>query len=183
MEQKQEENITSILSKRVNDYNVIHVRLDTSEILNRIELFLRGARLVVIENNETGRIESKRVELGKRKANDDGVQAILNWVSATVNPQTVQGNFPIERDGFSPAYERYIEEYHIELTEFLITNCYTWEINDDEINGIIEFIMLLIQPFMSRLIDNKERESYNETLKSMESNVMRAKGGIPFMNS
>lgn len=175
------ENRKSLYSNPVNDYNVIQTRLDTRDLLERIELFLRGAKQGIVES-EDGSIREHKIMLGKPKANDTGVQSILNWVSATVNPHTVQGNFVADKHGQSEMFDNYIEEYHIELATSLVANCYNWEIDDDEIDSIIDFIMLMIIPFMSRLIDNEERKSYNQTLRAVESSTLKQQGGIPLFN-
>lgn len=176
-------NTTNSIMKAYNEYNSLRIRLDTTTLLDQIELFLRGAKIIIEQDQATGKIVSRKVKIGKAKANDEGVQSLLNWFSSTINPSTVQGNFPIDKSGFSSKYEDYIYEYHVELTSLLVQNCYAWEIDEDEIDGIIEFVILLVIPFMSRLIDNKERESYYETIKSIESSsVLRGKGTIPLIN-
>ena len=167
--------------KGLNDFSSLKIRLDTQPILDQIELFLRGCRLV-IEQDDNGKITTNKVSIGVAKCNDSGVQSLLNWISATVNPQTVQGNFPVDKHGFSDAYDGYIEEYQIELSSYIVMNCYNFAIIDSEIDSIISNIMLLVIPFFSRLIDNKERDSYKETMKTVESNVMRSKG-IPLLGS
>lgn len=182
MEQSQQQLSQASLVKAQNDYNALRIRLDTEEVLQRIELFLSGKRTVVNQNPETGKIESSTIKLGVAKANDDGIQSIVNWISATINPQVVQGNFPCDPRGNCEKYDDYVMEYHKELATLLIGNIYNWEVNEDEVDGIIEFIMLLIMPFMSRLIGDGERKSYGETMRTIESNVMRSKGNFPLLN-
>lgn len=182
MEQKQINNSIASLTKAYSDFHALKIRLDTTQLLDQIAAYLRGTTQIV-EQDKHGAIKTRTEVTGVPKANPHGIQSIINWISATTNTQTVQGNFPIDKHGVSQRYDSYIEEYHIELTELLVVNCYHWQINDDEINGIIEFVMLMIIPFMSRLIDNKERESYGETMKSIESSITRAKGaGVPLLN-
>lgn len=172
----EEQNRTSQrFSQPIIDANILKLRLDTSSTLEHIELFLRGSRVVYNQNPQTGKIEQQIVQLGIPKANDNGIQGLLNWITCTLNPHTVQGNFPLDKSGNSPKYDAYIEEYHTQLTKLLINNCYNWEILDDEIDGIIDFIMLAIMPYMTRLIDNKERESYNDSLKMGESHTIQNK--------
>ena len=172
-------------SRTFNDFNTIRIRLDTQPLLDQVEFFLRGGRVITEQDTETGEVRTRFLRIGVPKANPDGIQSILNWISATINPQTVQGNFFVEhKTGISRKYEDYIEEYHIELATMVITNVYNWEINDDEIDGVVEFIMLLVIPFMSRLIANKERDSYTETMKSQETNVMGGQqGGLKMFSS
>src|SRR3990167_10049464 len=72
--------------------SALHIRLDTSKILENIELYLRGMRIVIQQDPKTKKISSQKIPTGKRKANDSGVQSILSYVTAIINPQVVQGN-------------------------------------------------------------------------------------------
>jgi len=175
MEQQQIHNQLQSITKAYNEFNALKMRLDTSPLLEKVELFLRGAAFTV-QQNETGEIKTIRTSIGVPKMNDDGIQTILNWLSTTVNPQTVQGNYYVDNAGFSFKYEQYIEEYHIELSTLIILNAYNWDVPDNETDGIIKVILLLIQPYMTRLLENKERDSYSQTMKTIESNTLSGKG-------
>ena len=158
----------------------LQIRLDTTMLMENIELFLRGAKIVVEQDEATGKITTKRVSLGEAKANDRGIQSILNWMQLMLNPQVVQGNFPTDNSGQSSMYEQYIYYARIDLSESLIVNCYNWEILDEDIDVIIDSIMNAIEPFMTRLIGNKERESYDATIKHLESNTIQEGGNQGF---
>jgi hypothetical protein len=131
----------------------------------------------MIQDKE-GNIQTQLIITGLPKANDEGIRSMLNWIAGTINPSMVQGNFPIAgNEGYSPKYEAYIEEYHIELITMLVTNAPDWEILDNELDGITAFIMLMVIPFFSRLIGNKERDSYGETMRTIESQSLQSKSG------
>lgn len=149
-----------------NNISALQIRLGTREIIEDIELFLRGAKVIVIDDGE-GNIISKRVNMGFQKANDKGIQAVLNYVSMIINPQVVQGNFNQE------FYEYFIYEKNIELSEMLIDNLYNWDINEDDLNPITDTIMNMVIPFLSRTINNKERDSYANTIRTVESNTIQ----------
>lgn len=176
MEQSETQEAVNSYKKAVNEFNALRVRLDTAPLIEQIELYMRGSKYVM-NRNEEGNISIQQLSVGRPKANDSGIQTLLNWISGTINAQTVQGNFPVDKHGYSQAYENYIYEYQIELTKTIIINCYNWGIDDSELQGIISFVMMLVIPFMSRLIGNKERESYYETLKSIETTGVKVKGG------
>ena len=152
--------------QNVSDYNIIRMRLDTQPLLDQIELFLRGSRFTVVEEN--GKLKTNQITLGVSKANSTGIQSILNWLSATINPHVVQGNFPIDKNGYSQMYSQYIYDFQINLGNYLVLNVYKFEMNEDEIEGTIDFIMNLTIPFMSRLIGNQERKSYGKTMETKE---------------
>lgn len=157
--------------------SALQIRLDTKPILDDIELFLRGARLIV-EQDAKGQIKCKKVTIGTAKANDLGIQGILNLVTAIINPQVVQGNFT------NDLWTDYVVNFHMNLATNIVNNCYNWKILDDDIDLIIDFIMPLVEAFTSRLIDNEERKSYAETIKTFESSSTREgkTGGRIFNN-
>jgi hypothetical protein len=156
--------------------NMLQLRLNTEELIMKIERFLRGS-YIEYEENEEGKIISKYIKSGEPKANDIGIQAILSFITAIINTQTVQGNF--NRD----EYKFYIYELHMDLIEMLLINMHRWRIEDDDVEPICDFILLLSIPFISRLIDNKERDSYSSTMKHIESNSMQKNGALNFFKS
>lgn len=176
-------NNTTSYNQHYNHATALQVRLETTAIIENIELFLKGAKTIV-EQDDKGKIKARQVKLGRSKANDFGIQAILNYVSCIINPQVVQGNFPSDGHGVSLMYDMYVEEVHVDLVCFLVNNCYNWAIQDDDLDVIVDFIMKLVIPFMTRLIDNKERESYESTIKSIESNrITEQEGGFKLFGS
>jgi len=150
------------------DSSALKIRLETKELIESIELFLKGSKLEVTQD-EQGHIKTQEIWMGERKANEFGVQSILNYIGSIVNTQVVQGNFPSDSPGHSDMFDNYIEEINLSLINIIFTNCYNWEIKDDDISVIIDHIMALIYPFMTRLIDNLERESYEKTITHSES--------------
>ena len=147
--------------------NALQLRLDTQPLLDNIEVFLRGGKIIV-EQDKKGRIVSRRVTMGDPKANDLGIQSIINIVGSIINPQAVQGNFDVDQ------YDNFIYGFHINLATNIIANSPNWKIDDKDIDVIVDFIMPLVETFSSRLIDNKERESYSDTIKHIEGET---KGG------
>jgi len=164
------------LQSRVNDdYNVIRIRLDASDIIERIETYLRGYKIIQYETKE-GDDGQEVIKFSNPKMNNEGIGTVLNWISGTINAQVVQGNFPIDKHGFSEKYEEYIYEYNVGLLTMIVTNCVDWDMDDSEIEPFVDFVMMIIIPFMSRLIGNEERKSYSETIRSMETQNIHTKG-------
>ena len=164
-----DEKTTAISRGYDNNARAIEIRLDTRILLADIESFLRGERTVEIPL-EDGRVKLVQKKYGASKCNDEGIQNLLSWLSI-MNAQVVQGNFLYnEKDGISTDYQEYICDFQKSLTAMIILKQLDWEIKDDDSESIIDYIMLLVRPFFSRLIDNKERESYGETFRSSESN-------------
>lgn len=181
MNERQNDNaqMTGMFSRPHSDASALKIRLETRELHDEVERYLRGKDINYGVNNE-GQLIAQTVVCGKPKANEQGIQGLMRWLRMTINPHTVQGNFMIDKHHHSEKYEQYIEEYHIELTKMIIINSYDWGIKDNEIDEIISSILLLVQPFMTRLIGNKERDSYSNTMRTIQSESFQSKhrGGM-----
>ena len=55
----------------------------------------------------------------------------------------------------------------------MMNNLYNWGIEEDNYGQICNTIMNLMQPFVSRLINNKERDSYAQSIRVAESNTLQ----------
>lgn len=137
-----------------NQESFMGIRLNTERVINKIELFLSSKRQAFRKNEKTGAYEEYAVTFGKPLANDEGINSILKLVEMTINEHTVQGNFTTQQ------YEDYLFYCRIEITKAIVTNGQDWEIVGSKLNMIIDNIMRFIEPVMTRLIDNKERDSY-----------------------
>jgi len=150
------------------DKNAINMRLETVELIESIKAFLNGNIMVTKQVGDE--IKLVRVETGdKEKCNATGAAHIVNYVSSIINPSVVQGNYTDEW------YRENIETIHKRLAYMLIVNKHEWRIRNDSMHSIIGFIMELVKPFLSRLIDNEERKSYAATIRSSESSTISNK--------
>ena len=146
-----------------NEASVIEKRLNTSEVLEKIQIYISG-QVTFFENDEaTGKLKKVVKQLGKQKCNSEGMQSILGFVTSVVNSQAVQGNYDIDQ------YKSHCFYMRNELTKMIVINLYSWDVRTQDAESIIDFIMNLIEPFLSRLVDNKERESYASSLRVSES--------------
>ena len=90
-----------------------------------------------------------------------------------INPQNVQGNLKKEM------YDDQVFYARCEITSAIIRNCVDWEIQDNKLKMIIDTILRSVELYLTRLIDNLERESYKGGFQSREVIVQGAKtGGI-----
>jgi len=153
--------------------SALQIRLDTSKLLEDIEMYLKASQIIVKKDEVSGKIFTAQVLLGTPKANAAGIQSILNCVSTVINPQVVQGNFPSEAKGVCNMFDNYIEELNINIASNLVSNSYEYGMKESDVEEVCDFIMMLCIPFMTRLIDNKERDSYAATIKTNESNVVK----------
>jgi len=134
--------------------NMLALRLDTDTVSKKIESQLRGQRLEPYKLLENGEMEYRILQMGEPIANELGIQKIMSQIDAVFNSQTVQGNFNDSR------YEEFIINMRTQLTREIITNLYAWGMSDVDVDGLINSMMNLIEPFMSRTLDNTERDSY-----------------------
>lgn len=152
--------------------SALQIRLDTDAVLVKIEDFLRGSRKVVEKDMESGQMVYKDVSFGKPLANEMGIQKIISFLHMVINPQTVQGNIEDEDA------RQIAKDVKIDLAYELMKNSEGWGILKEDrryINRTIEKMCFL---FLTRPIDNLERESFG--MKTVEQsntqNTMQSKG-------
>jgi len=167
---------TSVISQPMMDSNLADLRLKTNELIKQIEIYLSGEKIEhMIKGKEIVQVVNK---ITKPKVNHYGLSSILNWICLVINPQVVQGNFPTDNTGYSKEFENFCYYFRMDLGDYLMINLNNFNIEESEYNGMIDCIMNIVRPFMSRLIDNKERESYSKTLESKETSNTMSKGGL-----
>jgi len=170
MEESQNYNEQGIGSLNNNAYyqtaTALQIRLDTSPVIEQIEMYLKGAREELRENDK-GEQYKTLVAVGKPLLSDEGIQWIMNFVGTIFNPQVVQGNFQNYDQ-----YAEYIYRCRMDLADHLMKNFYDYDIRENNYNGIISTLMRFIEAFMSRLIGNKERDSYSNTIRTSENNTI-----------
>ena len=164
----------SINNQGYNEANALTIRLDTQQVLDRIKSFLEGTEEKLVIDNKTKEPRIVREQIVERKVNAQGVYGIMAWLQHTVNTQVVQGNIQDWAE-----LDNYVYTYRMDLSEYIMKNLINWDVADEDYNGIIDMIMLQVKPFMSRLVNNKERESYSNTIKHSETSghTLKQKGG------
>jgi len=163
-EQQEERQGITHNNEGYNEYNALQLRLDTNPILSQIESYLRGVEERV-HIDEHGEPKYYLEEVSNPKANKNGVHSIMAWLRSTLNPQVVQGNFQNFED-----VSNYLYNYRLDLAEYIMKNLHNWEVKREDFEGIIDMILIQVKPFMTRLVGNKERESYSSTIQHKETN-------------
>lgn len=156
------------------DTGVMMLRLDAELVTKKIRSYLGGIKNIVYEDKD-GNIQYKNVEMFEAKANPQGIVGIMSFIEAAVNPQTVQGFFDKED------YHKYVKEFNRSLVQMVVTKRPVWGIKSEDMISICDNVMVLVIPFMSRLIDNKERESYRG-IHYRETFGQKAKGTLGKFN-
>ena len=147
----------------VNNNSFMINRIDTSPLLDKIRKDISGKEIILVEDKSspTGFIEKEKI-VAKALANDEGVVRICNIAEETINTHTVQGNLKGEH------YWEFIARFREEFTDEVIINSYDWSISDKDIDGVINKVCRLVELFLTRPVDNKERESYQKEFQSRE---------------
>lgn len=78
------------------------------------------------------------------------------------NNHTVQGNMNKEE------FYDHLADILLSISKTIVSNQYEWEINEEKIEPIIDNVFFLLRGFLSRTIDNKERESLTPSFSSSE---------------
>jgi len=173
--QPQQENYTS---EGLNYYNpratdsALKIRLETDDIIERIEMYLRGESWAYNKEGELTKITNC-----KAKANEEGIRGILAIVTSYVNKSVVQGNLTGE-DIFE-----IMLQFKRGVANVFAFHCDEWGVERMDRKAIIDFIEPLIRIFISRPKDNKERESYGMTIKETGQVVTDNKRGFSFFNN
>lgn len=162
-DEKTEKNTFAMMNQQQQLNNsFLQYRLDTRPLMRDIEIFLSAQKLVLKQNKE-GQFYEDVDKFGKPLASKEGITALLNIMRLSMmNEHVVQGNLKRED------YQTILMTSRKELTDHIIVNCYDWGIDDTKLNVIIDSIMRFFKLFISRTIDNKERDSFMSQFLSKE---------------
>lgn len=160
--------------------SVLELRLDTSKIIEQIKAYLEG-KIVIITPDAQGNLTKQEAIIGLPKANQKGIQSILSMIISIFNPQVVQANFTEE------GYYNFIDRIHGRISQNLMINLHEWGIKIEDYSLIMGMIIDMLEPFLTRTIGNKERESYEHWLRTNEvTRIEPSSGGgwrLPFSKS
>lgn len=132
--------------------SALRYRLDTEQLRHEIRLFLQG------KTEELQRQENRLVQVtkdvGRRLANDVGIQRIMARLAFILNSSVVQGNLTTDR------YEVFMERTRKSLAKHVFVNLYDYDIKEEEYDFVVDNIMDAVELFVSRTINDGERRSY-----------------------
>lgn len=151
--------VTNQSAPQQQDASYIKLRLDTQKLHQDILNFLQGTR-VVLKFDKTNQTYYEEYEpTGEPLANPKGIQALLSFVVAIINPHTIQGN--TEKDDLY----NILKHMELGIAERLTLNYESWGIDQETRDHIIDTIMFMVYMVLSRTIDNKERDSYGSGIE------------------
>lgn len=158
------------------DATALAIRLDTNPILKKFAVLLTGKEYH-LDRDEKGGVTVSELKIGDAICNLKGAHALINTLGFVLNPQVVQGYFHADKSGFSRKYEAYIEEIHKNLSANIMENLHNWKIEINHYNLIVDNIMHCLQPFLTRLLNNTERDSFGKSLQSKDHTIIRPDQG------
>jgi hypothetical protein len=156
------------------DSNSLRVRLETEDIKTKISSYLLGTTRIPYFDEKSQTMMFKEVKVGEPKCNMAGYQAIMSVVEAYINRATVQGNYKETHEMYS-----YLTRTRKSFTMDLWINMAKYGIKDEEFNGILNEVYILVEPFMTRTIGDGERLTTRETTLQQDR-VIQNSGGISF---
>ena len=157
-----EESFNSVSMTGNTDASILQLRLNTAVEIENFEMFLRGQKLIRQRINDTGEIIEVMKE-GIPLCNEKGVHSILTKLQVVFNAQIVQGNFDTDM------FFYFLRTARLSLNDEIHLNRSRWGINIKDITIIKSMYLLTLYGFMSRLLGNKERESYHQSLQYQQT--------------
>jgi hypothetical protein len=150
------------------------MRIDTQPLMRKIEMFLNSTR-TVLKQDDKGMWYEELARFGEPLCNSEGVNGVMKIIEMVINPQNVQGNIT------SVQYEEIRYYARTEIASAIISNCVDWQIKDNKLKMIIDSIMRSMELFLTRLINNKERESYGKlNVQARETIISNPSGAEQF---
>jgi len=144
-------------------FTALQLRLDTRPLLQDIENYLRGYRYSQVWDEKQQFFIVKQVKIGQPKANEEGIQSVLGLFASVINSSFVQGNWKEAR------FDNNLYRTRKYLIWNIMLNIYKWQIDNKEVSNIMDMLMSFYEGYASRLIDNKEREGYIPTMRTVET--------------
>lgn len=153
----------------MNDANVIHYRLDTTQLLEELKDILLG-QAPVYKKNIDGSIDIVKESVTSPLVNDKGFQMIYGLVRMCINNAVVQGATSDEN------YEFQVYDFETKLTTLLACNYEEWGITQSDRITLKVGLTTLFINFLSRTVDDGERKSYGTIVQARDSKTVENKG-------
>ena len=160
-----------------NTSSALHLRLNPEPMLEQFKVYLSGRETITTEDGNGNAVTQVLWE-GTPLVNERGFQSIMQTLSIIISTPAVQGNFIEPAD-----YENYLCRCRKDIATDLMDNRKKYGINTSDYDAIISRMMRIIEVYMSRLIHDRERSSYANSLRVQESTHTQPSKGfnIPFV--
>jgi len=156
---------TTSRSPQSMDSDTFRQRNDPSQLLERLKLrILNGYKVEekIVDPDGNTRIIS-RIKFKKNtqpRANNQGVEDMIGYLETLVNNHIVQG-YIIDMT----EYRHKMRFLSIEIVSHFMVNRERWGIPVGEIDELISRAVSIVDLFLTRLLEDRERGHYDETYK------------------
>lgn len=170
----QQQHTTQYSSNNFSNVNEssLQIRLDTSKLIEDIQMYLEGKEWVIETKNNQNVPVKKLIAECKPKANSEGVNGLMFRIKSLMNQATVMGNFTED------LFKNRLSEMRKSLARDLVINMQAWGINENDLFLICDGIMDTMWAFMSRLINNEERKSLSPGSRVEQTGETKYPGGL-----
>lgn len=175
MEEKHKGTAYSSSNLAYNNASVMEQRLSVESIFSKFEKSLRGQK-EILYTDEEGNQYVKTIQITEPLLNETGIHQILIKMNSIINAPSFQGNIREEFWRYKCSTERK------NLARAMFENVYTWGIKSGMESFICNNAMNTIELVLTRPINNLERMSYADTMKTVESNTIKESGGLKIFN-
>lgn len=155
-------------NKQLSQYSIIESRINPNAELKQIEEYLTGTRQETYIK-EDGNYGTRVVKLSEPVMNSEGIGSFMQALNLRINKMVVMGNFSRDQ------YMDFISDTRKEITMMMVLKRPRWQIHPSNLRPMIDNVLGFVEPFLSRLIDNKEREGLNKQFTSSEKHVISGK--------
>jgi len=152
--------------------SVLQLRLDTNPIIKQLEITLRG-RITEAYQDEQGNIIEKERILSQPRCNEDGYQAIINFVASILNGQGLQSNLANDQ-----SYRDYVARVYHCFIDDLAENLYRWAIKEHDFPYITHTIMRSVELILTQPIGAGTRNSISASTTVRESSSQGQSRGL-----
>lgn len=139
----------------------LQIRLDTTELLEQIEQFLRGKMFISKWNEKTQRTEVEEIAQGMPLANKEGIKNIMFFVSTKINRAIVQANIKDHA-----RHMQLISEMYEGFNDDVIINLKHWGIKEETCFFLVRTVMEMVELFLTRPISDLERFSLSQSSRT-----------------
>lgn len=162
MGEEQKQNMSQEASNNAfyTSATALQIRLNVEPLIAQLEMDIRGLRESWDEKTQQMKITPVSEPLFTKEI---GIQNYLSYVRTVINTQVVQGN--LDED----SYADFMSSFHEGLASDLMINLHKYGLSTSHYNKVIRMATNLARGFLTRSLNNKERESYANTFKTVES--------------
>lgn len=139
------------------------IALDNSSLLIQIQSFLSGTQLVEMKDEKTGKKKVEWQQIAEPKMNKKGVNSILLELRARLDKNTIMTFFPNYDE-----LMRFMLDFSINMDVFLGQNQEEFEIKDNYISQVCDFIVDQVYITLLRGLEGNEKQGIYKQVRRIE---------------